>query len=186
MAFLKDKYRVAVTGIDPSSVLIAEGMRRDPTLCFVKGRAENLPFYAGSIDGILCECVLSLVSEPMVALKEFCRVLRCAGLLILTDIYARRPEGIPALLGVSLDGCIRGAVAAEEVKSRVKESGFTILLFEDHSNLLREMAARLVIAYGSLEAFWGKACGNGDCGSAMTAIANARPGYYLLIAKKTK
>jgi arsenite methyltransferase len=184
-AYLRDAYRFAVAGIDASSALLAEGLQCDPTLCLVRGRAEELPFPGGAVGGVLCECVLSLVSAPMRALKEFRRVLCSGGRLILTDIYARRPEGVPALRNLSLNSCFRGAVAAGEVKSQVNESGFTILLFEDHSSLLREMAARLVLAHGSLENFWGRACGDGDCRSTMAAIADARPGYYLLIAQKT-
>lgn len=185
-AFLRESYRFTVAGIDVSSMLIAEGMRCDPALCLVQGKAEELPFPAGVLDGILCECVLSLVHEPMRALKEFHRVLCPGGRLILTDIYTRRPEGIPALQRLSLDSCFRGAVAAAEAKSRINESGFTLLVFEDHSRLLREMAARLALAHGSLKNFWGRVCGEGDCGSIMTAIADARPGYYLLIAQKAE
>jgi hypothetical protein len=84
-------------------------------------------------------------------------VLRSGGFLILSDIYDR------------------GTEAREQLQTRLAESGFSILLWEDHTQLLRELAARLVLAHGSLEGFWCDAAG---------CAAGARPGYYLLIARK--
>ena len=53
------------------------------------------------------------------------------------------------------------------------ENGFATLLWEDQTPLLREMAARLILARGSLE---GLGCTTGGSGQ--------RPGYYLLVARK--
>lgn len=156
------------TGIDISVPLITEGLTRDPSLPLVEASAEELPFAGETQDGVLCECVLSLLAEPRVAVSEFRRVLRSGGYLILSDLYARA-----AVAGAGQDEPARGVVACDRIGQWVSESGFTPLLWEDHTTLLREMAARLILAGGSIDQFF---CTEGE--KAMP------PGYYLMVARK--
>jgi SAM-dependent methyltransferase len=153
------------SGVDLSRVLLAEGLARDPALQLTMASAEALPFAAGSFDGILCECVLSLVAEPLTALAEFRRVLQSGGFLILSDLYDRR-ETEPK-------GDLRGVVTRNQAESWLSQSGFTTVVWEDHTGLLKELAARLILAGCSLD----ELC----CG---TIAAGQRPGYYLLVARK--
>ncbi|WP_298267463.1 DVU_1556 family methyltransferase [Geobacter sp.] len=154
---LRSRYGFAAGGVDISRRLIAEALVRNPALPLAEGRAEALPVEGESLDGIFCECVLSIVEEPHGALAEFRRALRSGGFLVLSDMYDRE------------------ASARGELEKRLSESGFSILLREDHTPLLRELAARLVLTHGSLEGVW---CNAGGC------VAGARSGYYLLIARK--
>jgi ubiquinone/menaquinone biosynthesis C-methylase UbiE len=158
-------YGWSATGVDVSPRLIAEGLDRNPGLQLVEAPAGVLPFPGESQDGIFCECVLSLLEEPLHALAEFQRVLRSNGYLILADMYSRE-----AAAEVRLDGGPRGAATRGQIDGWLSASGFSTLLWEDHTPLLRELAARLILAHGSLEAV---CCG-----------AGARPGYYLLVARK--
>ena len=150
------RYGFAAAGIDPSRALIAEGVVRNPSLPLSEGKAEALPVEDGTLDAIFCECVLSLVSEPLRALSEFHRALRPGGRLILSDMYDRETEG-------------RG-----EMETRLAEGGFMVILWEDHTPLLKELAARLVLAGCPLDGL----CAPAGC------AAGARPGYYLMIATK--
>ena len=144
-------------------LLVAEGLGRNPALPLSVATAESLPHAEESQDGIVCECVLSLVTEPLRALAEFQRTLRNGGYLILSDMYSR---------GVA-DGSLQGMVSRGQVETWLSASGFTTLLWEDHTSLLRELAARLILAHGSLEGFCCTMNGSGT-----------RPGYYLLVARK--
>ena len=152
---LCSRYGFSARGVDISSTLIAEGLGRNPALALEEATAETLPFAAESRDGILCECVLSLLDEPIRALAEFRRVLRGNGYLILSDMYTR-------------DTTARG-----RIEGWLSECGFEILLWEDHTHFLKELAARLILAHGSLE---GLCC--------TTSGAGGKPGYYLLVARK--
>lgn len=66
----------------------------------------------------------------------------------------------------------------------MKNRGFELLLWEDHSGYLKELAARIVWALGSREQlmklFFPAASSICD----RDAIQRARPGYFLLIARK--
>lgn len=112
-------------------------------------------------------------------LAEFHRVLRPDGWLILNDIYARAPVALrPAPLG---EGCWRTIPTEDEVRAAVVAQGFAIELWEDHSAALREFAARLILEHGSLNGLWGEA---GERPDARAALKAARPGYFLLIARR--
>lgn len=152
---LRSRYGFIVAGVDISRKLIAEGVLRNPALPLAEGKAEALPVEAGELDGILCECVLSVVPEPLLALLEFSRALRPGGHLVLSDVYDR------------------GGADRRRVEMALAECGFAVLLWEDHTSLLKELAARLILAHGSADGFCPAGC-----------AAGTRPGYYLLIARK--
>lgn len=173
---LRSRYGFAAAGVDISRKLIAEGLLRNPALPLAEGAAEALPLDAEALDGVLCECVLSLLAEPRRALEEFHRVLRPDGYLILSDMYDRNPAGGAQLHGVSSEGSLRGEVTRDMLESLLAGSGFATCFREDHTPLLKELAARLMLAHGSLEGLW---CPAGGAG-----CAGARPGYYLLVARK--
>lgn len=151
---LRRRYNFDARGVDVSPALIAEGLWRNPDLPLSGGAAEALPYQDESHDGILCECVLSLLDEPFRALTEFRRLLRSGGYLMLSDMYNRES-------------------ATGQTEAWLSENGFTMLLLEDHTHLLRELAARLILANGSLE---GLCCTTPGIGQ--------KPGYYLLVARK--
>lgn len=159
---LLSRYGFAACGVDSSPTLIAEGLGRNPALTLSVATAEALPFADNSQDGILCECVLSLLENPHTALVELQRVLRSGGYLILSDMYNRD----------AADSSLQEMVSRVTVEEWLSALGFANLFWEDHTQLLKELAARLIMAGGSLE------------GCCATKGAGQRPGYYLLVARK--
>lgn len=170
---LRDRYHHDVRGVDSSLTLIAEGLQRDTTLRLSPNPAEALPVEDGSLDGIFCECVLSLLDDPVKALREFHRALRPGGKLALTDLYLRR---VPGELESPCERYQRprGIASSKDVQGWLRAAGFTgIVLWEDHTRSLQELAARIMLSHGSLE------CLSGLCGK-----AEGKPGYYLLVTEK--
>jgi ubiquinone/menaquinone biosynthesis C-methylase UbiE len=112
---LRRQHGYDAMGIDPAAA---------HAFC-VRGLAESLPVRDGSFDCVLAECVLSILSDAGLALREMHRVLASGGTAIISDVYDRsRPH---------------------ELQERMARYGFAIRVFRDHSRCLREFAAATVL-----------------------------------------
>jgi arsenite methyltransferase len=201
--YLRDRRGFRACGIDISSRMLSEH-RRQPVIQAV---ADCLPFGGGVFDGVFCECVLSLLPIPDNALREFHRVLQPGGYLVLSDIYLRNPGQTRSLENQNdnrseksldhaaanahfrlpfdnLSSCLSGAVAKSVRIMQVKNMGFELLLWEDHSGYLKELAARIVWNLGSREGLMKLFFPGSASICDRDVIQRARPGYFLLIARK--
>lgn len=179
------RYKLDAVGVDPSPVLLEQGRRRCPGLPLLEAAGESLPFGDGEMDGVFMECALTVMEDPDGALAECYRVLKDGGRLVVTDVYARNPEGVADLRKLPAASCLTGAMGGRELKKKIERGGFAIVLWEDHSRLLAELAGRIILAGGSLEIFYGhSACGAAQGRDIREAIKKSRPGYFLLIARK--
>lgn len=155
-------------------------------LLLVRSVGEQLPFPDAFADGILAECSLSTMNDPERALDEFRRVLRIGGKLVITDVYATNPESSGQLSCMPVECCLRGAVSRTNLLERLSSRDFRIDLWEDHSDLLTRFAAHLVFSYGSMNEFWSRmGLESVDLNAMNRGISEAKPGYFLLIARKT-
>ena len=158
---------------------------------FVRADAQDPPFPDASFDGILCECVLSLLPDAEQALRRFVSILRPKGKLLLSDLYLRQETTIlpdKAWIGSS---CLAGARTRQGLERLLQKSGFDLLHTEDHTACLKELAARL-LWYGdaslknllhrkndAAEALRGPA---GSCACGAVRSGGLRYGYGLWIA----
>jgi arsenite methyltransferase len=181
---LRKKYHLESFGLDSSAGLLRESRRRGSRMPLAQAEASSLPVGDGRLAAVFCECVLSLTSDRRVVLGEFCRTLRPGGLLILTDLYVRSPEHASGLHTLPVRSCLSGAVARSVIEDEAAKSGFGLLLWEDHSALLKELAVRLIFAGCSLQSLFGGMCAGPDGSGDLPPVWKARPGYYLLIAEK--
>jgi arsenite methyltransferase len=181
-AYLRREHGLRALGLDLSARLLSEGAASHPDLPLVRSRAEELPVADGVLEGLTCECVLSLVSDPFQTLKEFRRVLTPGGRLILSDLYRRKES-----FGGGLPGncCLPGTVSREQLQTWLEKAGFKILLWQDRSHFLAELAARLVLKHGSMAAFWAQFASDGEGESVHQAVQAIRPGYFLVLAEKS-
>jgi SAM-dependent methyltransferase len=153
---------LAALGLDRDRAVLAGP---GPFLC---ARAERLPIAAGTLDGVLMECSLSLTDDPDRVLDQCRRVLRPGGRLALSDLFARGRE---ARLG---GGCLGRIEARATLEGRLTAHGFRVERFEDCSPLLL--------------AYWGQLILDGACGALAgadpAALRAARPGYGLVVARR--
>jgi len=158
---LRSRYGASAFGVEPSSSQL-ELVERNTGL--IQALGTELPFMDGSFHALFCECVLSLLPSPKSGLKEFHRVLRPNGFLVLSDLYAKD--------SVQSDdkSCAARAIPLDETRSALHGAGFEILLEEDHSASLKQLAARLLFSAGAES----PACSCGRRGL----------GYYLMIVQK--
>lgn len=177
---LRQVHGLAAVGLDLSWTLLCETRTLSDPPLVIQGRAEAVPVADGCMAAVLCECVLSLLTEPESALVGWHRVLAPGGYLIVSDLYERSGPSTGRLPPVATRCCLEGAVDSRTLHERMQRAGFDVLLFEDHTRLLNQLAARLVWEHGSLDAFWSAA--GGDCTT--HGPGAGRPGYYLMIARK--
>jgi arsenite methyltransferase len=162
----------STVGIDISEPLLAEAASHLASGRFILGCAESLPFKHSTFDAVFCECVLSILNDRVTALTEFARVLKEGGFLILSDVF-RQDDAMK--LKHAHGNRILGK---DDIFRRLTMLNFSILLWEDHKNFLKEFAARMIMAGERLPEQW---C----CGFTKESIAD-RSGisYFLLVAKK--
>ncbi len=178
------QYRLNAFGLDASSVLTQSGRHRNPALPLLQATGECLPVYDDSLDAILSECSLSLVADIDRTLAEFRRALKPGGYFVVSDVYARNPDGMAALRRLPFESCVRGAMLRDEMVERLRAHGFEILVWEDHSETLKHLAAQMILAHGSMSEFWSRSEPAADPMETQIAISTAKLGYYLLAAKK--
>lgn len=184
--FLADTRHVQAVGLDPSRHLLRAGRQRCPDLPVIQADGEALPFPGGWFDMLLAECCLSLMGDGDRALAEFTRVLRPGGTLILSDMYARNPDEIPAARDLPLACCLSNALSREQLQVRLLQHNLAITLWEDHTDHLKRLAGQIIFAHGSLERFWQTVTGADlDAGAITETTARLKPGYFLLLAQKT-
>ncbi len=183
IAYLREKYRFRALGFDLSRDLIRDNECAE-NIPFAAARAEALPLADGCCDGVLCECVLSLVPEPERAVGEFCRILHGGGFLILSDIYGRSSVDCRYCASNGAGGSAPALRDRAFTERLLENSGFHVVAWEDHTRHLKELAAQLILSGGSLTELH-ELCevfGSGCSGASSSAIT--RPGYYLLVARK--
>ncbi len=166
-------------GLDYSEPLLGEAVPRLGSGRLVRGRAEALPFKKGSFDALFCECVLSILSDRITALREFARVLKEGGFLIVSDVFGQGGPGQGRLEEKSQRLLAKGLLAKADLLGLLTRLGFSLLLWEEHERLLKEFVARMILADVRLPYPW--ACRQGQEGK-----KTDRPGisYFLLVARK--
>ncbi len=182
--YLRGNCRLKACGLDRSTGMLGHARQRNPGLPLMQGEAIHLPIGDHRLSAVMCECVLSLVEDTAAAWREFYRVLAPGGLLVLADVYARAPEHAGSLKSLPVTCCLKGATSRDDLLDRMQQSGFTLLVWEDHSEALKRLAAQLVFACGSLQAFWGATGVAALVNPYPAAVHRARPGYFLAVARK--
>lgn len=185
---LCEKYQLDAVGMDPSDVLLTRGLKRNPKLNLFKGYGENIPYPDRTLDAIITECSLSLMKDTDRVLKEFYRVLKPEGMLIITDLYWKEFEAGSDFQQIPADCCINGAFSEENLKRKLTDAGFRVCLWQDHTDVYYSFIARIIFYCGSMEAFWKEIYGQDEEKSRQIQkmVSKMKLGYFLLIAQKSE
>ncbi len=193
---LRQRYGATSIGTDRSIRQIAAARSAVPHAPLLVADTFRLPFRPQSMHMVLCECALSLLPNPKAALHGFHTVLAPGGLLGLTDLYLRESGNSGCAEKISPPShhdhvppppgsCLGWNATRDALEQMLHETGFRIRIFEDHSPLLGELAARLVFAgespCGLLPASPSSPCPT----CSPPAALRVRPGYFLLLAERS-
>jgi arsenite methyltransferase len=185
--YLLDSGFAHAIGIDRSELLLQTGCAasRRPDLPLACAWSKSLPMASGQADAVFSECSLSAMFDLDGSLTEFRRILRSGGRLALSDIYARNAEGLPALHALPLSCGLRKAMTREQLTENLQAYGFEIVVWEDHSEMLKQLIGQMIFAHGSMREFWSQSEPGADPLALQSAVREARLGYHLLVAQKT-
>ena len=145
---------LAPVGADYSLPLATEAAVRAPRALVVVADGERLPFRDGSFDGVVAECVLSVIPDIHAAAREVARVVRRGGRVAISDVIREGP--VPAVLDAfaSRIACVGGALTAALYRAALRGAGFDGVEVEDRREALIEMIdrvrRRLALLQGSL------------------------------------
>lgn len=183
--YLREQFQLDAVGLDPSELLLAAGKERNSNLPLFRGQGEDLPFATASMDAVFAECTFSLMTDLEQTLQEIYRVLKPAGYLIVNDLYLKNQADITALQQLNMTTCLQGAITKEALLGQLTAHNFELVIWEEHSQLLRELAAKIVWTYGSMNNFWEQATdGTVHPLQTQSAIAKAKLGYFMLVGRK--
>ena len=207
---LADKYGFACSGIDLSAASIKQGLKRNPSLDIMEGDGCALPYDSWEFDAVLMECSLSLMYHPSEAIHEAFCVLKKGGFLIIHGLYFKEltSEQLKRLaackqlkngqrgrgngecftdteIAARDECCLDGALVLEEVRAKLDELSFRLLVLEDRADDLREFMTKVIFEHGSLEAFRQAILPEADSNCCYCQnIPKKNISYFLLIAQK--
>lgn len=118
------------------------GVDLDPPAGGVRGDLGALPVQDGSVDAVLAECVLCLLSDRDEAFAEFDRVLASGGRLALSDVVVE--DTAPDLPDAVLEAlCLTNTTSREAFVGELEAAGFTVESVIDHREDLLAMRDEL-------------------------------------------
>lgn len=93
---------------------------------FLKGRIEEIPLPADSIDVVISNCVINLAADKPAVFAEIARVLRPGGRMGVSDIVAEdRLTAAERAERGGWTGCIAGALSFSEFRAGLEGAGLT-------------------------------------------------------------
>lgn len=118
------------------------GVDLDPPVGGVRGDLGALPLQDDSVDAVLAECVLCLLSERGDAVAEFDRVLAPGGRVAISDVVVE--ESAPDLPDAVLEAlCLTNTTNREAFVGEIEDAGFTVESVTDHREDLLAMRDEL-------------------------------------------
>jgi len=163
------KYLRNTMNLDASGIDIYIDSERENHLITASG--EAVPYGSSFFDGVLMECSFSLMENQVAVLREIKRVLKPAGYLVISDLFAHHEAA-------QFSGCLGRIDKKETIISAIENKGFQVMLFEDFTNSLRSLWGQMIFEKGA-EAFYR------DLGVSPEVFKRIRCGYFLMTAQKS-
>jgi len=196
---LEKHFGFDVSAIDMSMEMVRIAKERGLAANILLGDGEFLDeFSSHTFDGVVMECVLSLINLPDEALHESYCVLKKGGKLFISDLYLKKPE--PGLLR-SLDieaqrlakkphdeSSCSDDCADDHKKRLVNFRSGEVLLLEPLRKTLEDMGFQIIVEedYSSeLGSYLAESILNGQTNLSKEPLPKDT-GYFLLVAEKAR
>ncbi len=125
-----------VYGVDMTEEMLALALENKAragasNVAFLKGRIEDIPLPANSVDVVISNCVINLAADKSLVLRDAFRVLRPGGRFAVADVVADGP--VPEQLRHDMEawvGCIAGALEVDTYRTLLHQAGFQDISIE--------------------------------------------------------
>jgi len=182
---LRAEKRMRVIALDLRHEDLIHARHGDDRVPYIQADMNHPPLRPALFDALLCECVLSLSPDPESTLSQWTELIKPGGRLLITDLYLRPRtsfwrSSLQSLEIAQLDSprnCLQGAMTEARLRDGLRDAGFRVDVFEDHSRLLAELTAKLIFAGLEREGLPGAMRTN-------TLCSQGRPGYCMILATK--
>lgn len=119
-----------VYGVDMTDEMLALAQQNKEkagitNVAFLKGRIEEIPLPANSVDVVISNCVINLAADKSLVLNDAFRVLKPGGRFAVADVVSQGP--VPQALRQSMEawvGCIAGALDVDTYTQLLRNAGF--------------------------------------------------------------
>jgi SAM-dependent methyltransferase len=119
-----------VYGVDMTDEMLALAQENKAkagatNVAFLKGRIEEIPLPANTVDVVISNCVINLAADKSLVLKDAFRVLKPGGRFAVADVVT---DGlVPEELRQNMEawvGCIAGAIDTDTYERLLSAAGF--------------------------------------------------------------
>src|SRR5689334_23125552 len=125
-----------VYGVDMTDEMLALAQENKAkagasNVAFLKGRIEEIPLPANTVDVVISNCVINLAADKSLVLRDAFRVLKPGGRFAVSDVVAEGP--VPDALRRNMEawvGCLAGALEIETYQHMLAEAGFEDISIE--------------------------------------------------------
>jgi ubiquinone/menaquinone biosynthesis C-methylase UbiE len=145
-----------VIGVDMTDAMLEKANKLAKRMSFDnvefrKGEIENLPVVEDSVDVIISNCVINLVTDKERVFREAYRVLRPGGKLAISDRVLLKDLPDEAREDLDLwSVCVSGALMEDEYLSKIRKAGFVKVKVTDQRKY-SEKEARSFVKTGAEE-----------------------------------
>jgi len=142
---LAEQFGYTATGLDRSehNIALAKSTDRRCAVSFIHGDAYDLPFADASFDGVIAECVLSLLINKAAALAELRRILKPGGSIGITDMSVQGALPDEFAREIAPWTCLEAAPKGKAYEELFQRAGFELFEATNESDALRDMVRRL-------------------------------------------
>lgn len=151
-----------VYGVDMTDEMLALAQENKAkagvtNVAFLKGRIEEIPLPANSVDVVISNCVINLAADKSLVLTDAFRVLKPGGRFAVADVVTDAPVQDELRRNMELwVGCIAGALDTDTYQRFLAEAGFEEIEIEITR---RYLVAEAGIDCSTLPAGWEEADG---------------------------
>jgi ubiquinone/menaquinone biosynthesis C-methylase UbiE len=196
------RFQCNVVGIEFNAKATAEAQLNSleapgaPRAFFLRGDAESPPLRSGSLDGVFCECSMSLFADKAGVVKEAVRMLKPGGRFGMSDFMVE-PDCLPAelkgVVGQAL--CLADALDLDGYTRLLRKGGLNIQSQEDASpeilKLLDDLESKIGV-FAAWQNFIGTVTPGPDLlqdvpvliGKLRELAQTGKLGYWLLVGEK--